>query len=215
MAGKVWDATIQPGSSIAVDEAAPPVPGTMTYEEFLAWCDEDTWAEWVDGAVLVFSPANNEHQNLADFLVSVLRIYTEVHDLGVVRSAPFQMKLARGREPDLLFVAREHLDRLQEAYLDGPADVAVEILSLESQGRDRGDKFFEYEEGGIPEYWLIDPLRERAEFYALDERGRYHPTWTGRAGVFHSQALPGFWLRVEWLWDPPPVLAALRELEIL
>jgi hypothetical protein len=21
----------------------------MSYEDFLAWCDEDTWAEWVDG----------------------------------------------------------------------------------------------------------------------------------------------------------------------
>jgi hypothetical protein len=23
----------------------------MTYEELLAWADEDTWAEWVDGEV--------------------------------------------------------------------------------------------------------------------------------------------------------------------
>jgi hypothetical protein len=30
----------------------PPQAGTMTYEQFLDWADEDTLAEWVDGKVL-------------------------------------------------------------------------------------------------------------------------------------------------------------------
>ncbi|HDN80831.1 MAG TPA: Uma2 family endonuclease, partial [Chloroflexi bacterium] len=29
----------------------------MTYEEFLDWADEDTLAEWVDGEVVMYSPA--------------------------------------------------------------------------------------------------------------------------------------------------------------
>jgi hypothetical protein len=28
-----------------------PPPEKMTYEEFPTWCDEDTWAEWVDREV--------------------------------------------------------------------------------------------------------------------------------------------------------------------
>ncbi|MEA3338380.1 MAG: Uma2 family endonuclease, partial [Chloroflexota bacterium] len=146
---------------------------------------------------------------------SVMRAFVEQHDLGVVLSAPFQMKLARsGREPDLLFVAQEHLGRLQETYLDGPADLAVEIISLESIGRDRGDKFCEYEEAGIPEYWLIDPLREQAEFYRLDAQGRYCLTSPDEEGVYHSQTLPGFWLRVDWLWQEslPHSVRALGEI---
>ena len=110
----------------------------MTYEEFLAWADEDTLAEWVDGEVVMYSPASDRHQDMARFLTTVLSIYVETYGLGVIRPALFQMKLERGREPDLLFVAREHLDRLKEAYLDGPADLAVEIVSPESAGRDRG-----------------------------------------------------------------------------
>ena len=27
--------------------------GKVTYEEFLAWLDEDTWAEWVDGEAVL------------------------------------------------------------------------------------------------------------------------------------------------------------------
>ncbi len=182
----------------------PPERRRMTYEEFLEWADEDTLAEWVDGEVVTYSPASNRHQDIADFLVSILRPFVESRQLGVIRSAPFQMKLSRsGREPDLLFVSREHLDRLKKTYLDGPADLVVEIISPESIGRDRGEKFWEYQEAGIPEYWLIDPDKRWAEFYALEMPERYRLAMEGREGVYHSRVLEGFWLRLEWLWQEP------------
>jgi ABC-type thiamine transport system ATPase subunit len=49
-------------------------PRKMTYEEFLAWADEDTLAEWVDGEVVMYSPASKRHQSIADFLTSVARV---------------------------------------------------------------------------------------------------------------------------------------------
>ena len=179
----------------------------VTYEEFLAWADEDTLAEWVDGEVVMTSPASRRHQDIGFFLGRVVGLYVEQQGLGRVIPPPFQMKLAlAGREPDLLFVASEHLDRLKETYLDGPADLVVEIISPESAGRDRGEKFYEYARGGVPEYWLIDPQMEWVEFYHLEE-GRYHLVFSGKEGEYRALTLPGFWLRVEWLWqDPLPVL---------
>ena len=182
---------------------APSAPPKMAYEEFLAWADEDTLAEWVDGEVIMTSAASNRHQDIAGFLESLLRLFVESRQLGVVRSAPFQMKLAHsGREPDLLFIASEHLGRLHETFLDGPADLVVEVISPESIGRDRGDKFAEYEAGGVPEYWLLDPQRRWAECYQL-AGSLYRPAFSGAEGQYHSLALPGFWLRVEWLWQSP------------
>jgi Uma2 family endonuclease len=97
------------------------------------------------------------------------------------------------------------MDRLKPTYLDGPADLAVEVVSPESAGRDRGDKYYEYERAGITEYWLIDPQTERAEFYQLDAAERYHLILPDGDGLYHSAILPGLWLRVAWLWqDPPP-----------
>ena len=154
-----------------LDILLPQPPRKVSYEEFLEQIDEDTSAEWVDGEIIMTSPASAQHQRIRSFLESILLAYTESHALGVIFSDRFQMKLARsGREPDLLFVATEHLDRLNPTYLDGPADLAVEITSPESIGRDRGDKFQEYEEGGVPEYWLIDPERQQADFYQRDAR---------------------------------------------
>jgi Uma2 family endonuclease len=194
-------------------------PRKMTYEEFLTWADEDTLAEWVDGEVVMYSPASDRHQDMARFLTAVLSVFVETRDLGVIRPAPFQIKLGPdlpGREPDLLFVAVDHLDRLKETYLDGPADLVVEIVSPESAGRDRGDKFYEYARGGVPEYWLIDPEMECAEFYQL-EKGRYRVAFSGKEGRYEARVLPGFWLRVEWLWQEPlpKVLDVLRELGLI
>jgi Uma2 family endonuclease len=179
-------------------------PRRMSYEEFLAWADEDTLAEWVDGEVIITTPASNAHQDISGFLESIMRSFVEARQLGIVRSAPFQMKLARsGREPDLLFWANEHLERIKPNYLDGPADLVVEIVSPESAGRDRGEKFYEYEQAGIPEYWLIDPEMKRAEFYQLGSEGQYHLVAPDAVGAYHSLMLPDFWLRVAWLWQEP------------
>jgi Uma2 family endonuclease len=162
------------------------------------------------------SPASDHHQDISDFLTSVLRAFVETRQLGIIRSAPFQMRLAHsGREPDLLFLAYEHLERRKGTYLDGPADLVVEIMSPESAARDRGEKFYEYAEAGIPEYWLIDPLREQAEFYQMDASGSYRPALPDAEGIYHSKVLPGFWLCVDWLWRLPPVLDVLRQLGLI
>jgi Uma2 family endonuclease len=182
----------------------PDQGGRMTYEEFLAWADEDTCAEWVDGAIVLNSPANLRHEEIAAFLVDLLKPYTAVHSLGKVLSIRLQMKLpSSGREPDVLFITTQHMDRLKDTYLDGPADLVVEIVSPESAGRDRGDKFYEYRAAGVPEYWLIDPQLQQAEFYQMDGQGRYQLVPPDASGVYRSRVLQGFWLSVDWLWQDP------------
>ncbi|WP_448591482.1 Uma2 family endonuclease [Thermoflexus hugenholtzii] len=197
---------------LLLETSARPIP----YEEFLARADEDTLAEWVQGEVRHYSPASRSHQELVGFLTALLSAYVQHHRLGVVLSAPFQMKLSRsGREPDILFVAQEHLHRLHPTHLEGPADLVVEIVSPESAPRDRGEKFYEYQEAGIPEYWLIDPQSQWAEFYRLEPTGRYRLIIEGSSGEYRSQAIPGLRLPIEWLWDPPPLLEAFRGIGLI
>ncbi len=178
----------------------------MTFEEFLAWAPENALAEWVDGKVLILPPASADHQRLLGFLLSLVAMFVEVRELGEILMAPFLMRLGfrpSGREPDLLYVANEHLNRIQPLFLDGPADLVVEVLSDESDARDRGAKFIEYETAGIPEYWMIDPLRQEASFFQLGADKRYHLAPLEDDGTYRSKVLPGFWLRVGWLWQRP------------
>lgn len=191
---------------------------TMTYEEFLDWADEDTYAEWVDGRVEMMSPASVKHQDISLFLARLLAEFAEEHDAGKLLAAPFQMRLAnvrRGREPDLLFVLKANAGRLQRSYLDGPADLAIEIVSPESALRDRGAKYAEYEAGGVREYWIVDADAQRADFFVLDGEGRYQRAIPDAEGRYVSVVLPGFWVNLGWLWQSPlpSVRSVLKEWE--
>jgi Uma2 family endonuclease len=196
------------------------MPATTTkisYQEFLANGPE-TLAEWVDGEVVLLGAPSRLHQNLVIFLGALFQFFVDVHRCGKVLTAPFQMKLGgSGREPDLLFVATEHLHRFRDNYLDGPADLAIEVVSPDSSARDRGEKFYEYEQAGVREYWLLDPVRRQAEFYQWSASGAYATLPVDENGIFRSRVIEGLWINVQWLWqDPlPPLPQVLKELGLL
>lgn len=193
---------------------APAAPPKITYEEFLERYD-GIRAEWIDGEVELMSPVSNVHQRIGNFLFRVMAEFVEVYDLGDIFQAEFQMKLSglrRGREPDILFVAKAKLTQLRLNHYDGPADLVVEIISPESIQRDRVTKFAEYQRAGVLEYWLIDPLTQQVDFFQRDSAGHFQSVLPDEKGIYRSMALPDFWLRVAWLWQaPPPLLTIVRK----
>jgi Uma2 family endonuclease len=193
-------------------QVVKPVPeGEMTFEEFLAWGDEDTHAEWVKGKVIPKMPASVKHQESNSFLHLLIGSWVQFHQVGKVFHPPLLVRLTLpngdtvAREPDLVVLLNAHLDRLREQYVEGAPDLIVEIVSPSYRATDRGEKFYEYEAAGVPEYWMIDPDRQYAEFVQLDEQGVYGVVLSGSKGVYRSKVLDGFWLQVEWLWQQPSV----------
>src|SRR4051812_45080778 len=87
----------------------PKHPGRrMTEEQFVKWCTSDTWAEWVDGEVIIMSPVGFAHADLFAYLLHLIRAFVEERDLGRVLTEPFQVRLTgqrRRRSPDILFVS--------------------------------------------------------------------------------------------------------------
>jgi Uma2 family endonuclease len=201
-------------ATLAQATSAHRVPeGKISYEQFLEWLDEDTWAEWIDGEVVLMSPVSDEHQTVAMYLKILLGFYVNSRSLGIVLDEPFQMKGAAhlpGRSPDILFVSASRQHLIQRHFLNGAADLVVEVISPESRARDRGEKFYEYEQAGVREYWLIDPDRKQVEFYALSEQGFYQPAFVGHKGEYRCTAVEGFWLRVEWLWERPSMTEVIK-----
>jgi Uma2 family endonuclease len=182
----------------------------MSYAEWLDQVPEHVRSEWVDGEVIVYMPPNQPHQDAVFFLARLLQLFAEVRDLGKVMMAPFEMRLARvnaSREPDALYVAREHLHRLTVARLDGPADVAIEGLSKSTARYDRQVKLVEYARAGVPETWFVDPRlgQQPFELFSLRSGDRYESIPPDAEGRYHSIVVPGFWVDLEWLRrDPLP-----------
>jgi len=131
----------------------------MTEEEFEAWCDEDVRAEYVDGEVIVHTPASTRHNDVMWFLGTLLNLFASHHDLGRVLGPELQVRLRPGlrRVPDLFFVAKARADIIHEKHIEGAPDLVIEIVSPDSVVRDWREKYFEYEAAGIREYWVIDP----------------------------------------------------------
>ena len=134
-----------------------PAQGHWSEEEYLS-LDTNHLVEFSQGQLEVLPLPTFSHQRLIAFLYRLLLGYVEDRGLGVVMFAPLRIQLGHGkfREPDLVFMAAEHADRLGEQFWQG-ADLVMEIVSPEDPERDKVTKRREYAQSGIPEYWIVDP----------------------------------------------------------
>lgn len=195
------------------------VPKRMTEEEFVEWywnTDDSVQAEWVAGEVIMMSPDNLKNNKNEGLIFSVLSDYVAIKDLGDVYHSRVQMRLPikpSRREPDILFVAKERLQILRDTFIDGPADFAMEIVSPESEKRDKTTKFYEYEAAGIKEYWIVHVLDGAISAFTLNASGKYEPI-PMVDGVVRSKVIPGFYWRREWILNSKEMLATtiLREM---
>ena len=123
--------------------------------------------------------------------------------MGEVITAPLPVRLWPGkiREPDILFVAKEHSNRIDEKVYGVP-DLVVEVVSPSTERTDRVEKFKEYEKAGVREYWIVDPDKKIVEIYGLRGSqymllGRYNSLQTAS-----SEILKGLNVKVEELFLP-------------
>lgn len=175
--------------------------------------------EWIAGRVIRMSPASLRHQLMIDYLSDVLRFYFTFTPIGQRITAPFVMLLpdvpARRREPDIQVILESNPGALHDTYMEGPADICIEVVSPESNARDHGEKFDEYERGGVPEYWIVDPIRRECRFYRRGDDGVYLRQTPDADDNYTTPALPGLKLHVPTLWqdvlpDPVQTLEAVR-----
>lgn len=198
---------------------------SLSDEEFQQQFTEGAHAEWVEGEAIVFMPPTTRHQRIVHYLMLLLGTFLQAFRIGEVLAAPFSMRIfphGSIREPDILFVMNEHRHQIDERQLNGPADLIIEVISPESVSRDRGEKFYEYQTGGVREYWIIDPRPglTRADFWVLDADGRYRPVPIEPDGTYHSTVLSNFKLDVNSLLadelpDPLKALANMIGIEAI
>ena len=176
----------------------------MSEDEFVAWAfeAENIRAEWVNGEVIVMPPDNTQHNDVCGLVYLLFRLFVARKTLGRVFIEAIQIRLPKvvsRRQPDLIFVSRQNLHKVKDTYIDGVPDLALEVVSPDSITRDYKEKFAEYELAGIPELWFIDPLGRSFSAYSLNAAGKYERIPEKR-GKIESRVLPGFFLRIEWLW---------------
>lgn len=177
----------------------------MDFETYLREF-EGQHAEFYDGKVILMSLTTGEHNELVGFIYIVFNSYLGFTKEGKIRTEKVTMRMViegviHGPEPDIFVVKTENLPKLTKTYMDGAADLVVEVISAESEARDRGQKFMLYEKAGVKEYWLIDQIRQVAYFYVRNEQGRFDFRLPDEQGVYHSVVLPKLSLEVALLYQ--------------
>ncbi|MCS6861609.1 MAG: Uma2 family endonuclease [Abditibacteriales bacterium] len=178
-------------------------PRPLTFEEFVDLFDEDDEVELIDGMVVKRLAARDLHEDLFGWLYFLLVGYTEEKDLGIVRGSRTAVRITehRGRLPDLTFVRKERVDIVREEGIYGAPDLVIEIISRWDTPADIVGLEADYRGIGVSEIWLIDQQHERVR--VLRKRGQRYTERTMSKGVLRSEAVEGFWLKVEWLFAKP------------
>ncbi|MDX2140015.1 MAG: Uma2 family endonuclease [Chloroflexota bacterium] len=165
----------------------------VSYDDFIAGYDE-MHVEWVNGAVIQMPAIDEKHDAFAAFLRMFFDGFLELTTGGRVLGDPVLMKLENvpsSRTPDLQVLLPERLHQLRRNQVIGPANLVVEVVSQGSRRTDTVDKLREYELGGVPEYWVLDHIRNSGKFYQLNDEGAYEDVEPDENGLYHSKALPG------------------------
>jgi Uma2 family endonuclease len=179
-----------------------PPQGSWSEEEYLD-LPGSRLIELDDGRVEVLEMPSELHQFLVLFLYEALVAYVRQHNLGWVVVAPMPVRLweHKLRQPDVLFMRREHAARRHGTYWIG-ADLVMEVMSPDDPKRDKDTKRQEYARAGIPEYWLVDVVERTVTVFCLRaDVEQYAVHGVFRVGErAQSPALVGFGIEVQELF---------------
>ena len=143
------------------------------YTDLLAMPDDGRRYEIHGGELVVMSSPLLRHQ------IAVMAIFTRLNDYrltagGLAVAAPFDIVFDEYDvvQPDVVFFRAERLHLLRlDAVTRAAPDIAVEVLSPSTASIDRGRKMRMFARYGVPECWLVDPVRLEIEVHALENGG--------------------------------------------
>jgi Uma2 family endonuclease len=145
----------------------------LTYREYAALPDDGRRYEIHDGELSVTAAPGMSHQEVSRRLLVLVLRHVEARNLGKVWYAPVDVILADDTvvQPDIVYVAREHLPAVHERGIEGPPTLAIEILSPSTAAIDRIRKRDLYARHGVPYYWIVDQEARAVETYVLRAGG--------------------------------------------
>jgi Uma2 family endonuclease len=140
--------------------------------------------ELIDGALIVRAPQTSFHSQVVRRLANALGDAAP-DDLAVVTG--MTLKLGKRQRPEADIVVLHEVPGREERHrtflLPEEVSLVVEVLSEESEERDRGTKRLKYGEAGIAHLWLVENEDERPVIHVLEldrATGAYVATDIGR-----------------------------------
>ena len=175
----------------------------MTARQFLELGEDPVGVrlELVNGEVAVSPSPVPRHSRVVIQLSTILNGHILQNDLGeLFQDVDTILDEYDVRRPDLLFFSKTRLGLIGEKAMEGPPDLAVEVISPSSIQTDRIDKFAEYCKAGVPHYWIVDPAGQTVEAWSL-KGGQYADSGSGQGtAVVRLEPFPDLEIPLGRLW---------------
>jgi Uma2 family endonuclease len=151
-----------------------------TYKDYLGWPDDERW-EIIEGVAYDMSPAPTAtHQLILGELHGLFRTFLKDKTRTVIL-APFDVRLpdhgekdediATVVQPDLSVICDK--SKIDERGAKGAPDLAIEITSPGTAGKDMKQKLALYEKHGVREYWIVHAIEKVVEIFSPNDQGKY------------------------------------------
>ncbi|NJL02066.1 MAG: Uma2 family endonuclease [Spirulinaceae cyanobacterium RM2_2_10] len=167
----------------------------QSFEEYLSYDDgTDNLYELFNGELVAVPPESGFNVEIVTLLV--VKFAAKI-DYRRVRGHSLELEVRgepRNRYPDFTIIREEHIELLKQRNTIrlsmAPPLLVVEVVSPGEVQRHRDyiAKRQQYEDIGVPEYWIVDPQAREVLVLALTE-GRYREvaTWRDDAALVSSQ----------------------------
>jgi Uma2 family endonuclease len=140
----------------------------LDFEDYLAYDDgSDNLYELFNGELVHLSPESGRNSEIINLLFAQL---LAIFGFRLIRSRGLEIEVRgepKNRFPDLTVLRSEHAELLQQRdtirLSMPPPRLVIEVVSPGNVQRDRDyiAKRHQYEDRGIPEYWIVDPIEEQ------------------------------------------------------
>jgi Uma2 family endonuclease len=142
------------------------IDGEWTVDDLETLPDDGLRYELLDGTLIVSPASVPRHQRAIVRLVLLLSAACPADHEVFVAPLDWQPDRRTSVEPDLLVVRK---DRIGEKNITQTPAIVVEVLSPGTARIDKLLKFSRYQDGGIEQYWIVDPRVPSIEVYGLND----------------------------------------------
>jgi|SRR6185436_11670608 len=165
----------------------------VSFAELCQWPDDGRRYELYDGEVIVVPAPIPRHQLVAIRIGRLLLEYAEASgSLALISPLDIAFTEHDVLQPDVVLFRPERRSQIDMMKVIRIApDLAVEVVSPGTEGRDRGRKMQMFARFGVGEYWIVDPVRNVLEIHELNERTYMLAVTCGETALVDSPSLPG------------------------
>jgi Uma2 family endonuclease len=163
-------------------------PVKISFEEYLSYDDGTNQRyELVDGILIEMPPASFLHSDIIDFIADCFKTYVRQYKLDIkVKTGDVGARtgINSSRIPDISVINGQvwkSYRRDKSAVIEDGVILAVEVVSpnTEQIERDYTDKAIEYQNTGISEYWIVDPIEQKITVGVLKDGSYIKTAFTG------------------------------------